>query len=62
MLHNTTSIGFNIGGQLGLLKNIPVIDDSLFDRGITIPIASIPLADDQTFQLAFNSQSAGFFV
>ena len=62
MLHNTTSIGFNIGGQLGLIKNIPIIDDSLFDRGITIPIASIPLADDQTFQLAFNSQTADFFV
>jgi hypothetical protein len=24
MLHNTTSIGFNIGGRLGLLKNIPI--------------------------------------
>jgi hypothetical protein len=61
-LQNTTSIGFNVGGQLGLLTNIPVIDDSLFDEAITIPIASIPIHDGDPFQLAFNSQTYDFAV
>jgi hypothetical protein len=60
-LHNETSIGFNTGGQLGLLKNIPVLDDSLFDEGITIPIASIPIENDE-FKLNFNSQGYEFVV
>jgi hypothetical protein len=61
-LQNTTSIGFNIGGQLGLIKNIPIIDDSLFDKPITIPIASIPLDTTNPFDLHFNSQGYDFFV
>jgi Bacterial Ig domain len=61
-LQNTTSIGFNIGGQLGVLKNIPVIDDSLFNQGITIPIASIPLDTTDPFDLHFNSQGYDLFV
>jgi len=58
-LENTTSIGF---GQLGLLKNIPVIDETLFNKGITIPIASIPLDTTNPFDLHFNNQSYDLFV
>src|SRR5262245_23692051 len=61
-LQNTTSIGFNIGGQLGLLKNIPVIGGSLFNDSITIPIASIPLDTTDPFDLHFNSQGYNLFV
>ena len=60
-LHNETSIGFNVGGRLGLLKNIPVIDETLFDEGITIPIAGIPIYDD-AFKLHFNTQGYEFIV
>jgi Cadherin-like domain len=61
-LDNETSVGLNVGGQLGLLKNIPVIDDSLFDEGLTIPVASIPVYDTDPFQLNFNTQTYDFVV
>jgi hypothetical protein len=61
-LDNETSVGLNVGGQLGLLKNIPVIDDSLFDEGLTIPIASIPVFDTDPFALNFNAQTYDFVV
>jgi hypothetical protein len=61
-LQNTTSIGFNIGGQLGLLKNIPVIDETLFNKGITIPIASIPIDTGDPFGLNVGSQDFQFLV
>ena len=61
-LDNETSVGLNVGGALGLLKNIPVIDDFLFDEALTIPVASIPVYDTDPFQLNFNSQTYGLFV
>lgn len=61
-LDNETSVELNVGGQLGLLKNIPVIDNSLFDEGLTIPVASIPIYDTDPFQLNFNTQTYDFFV
>jgi hypothetical protein len=61
-LDNNTSIGFNAGGQLALLKNIPILDDSLFDEGITIPIASIPIDAVDPFKLNFNTQGYDFVV
>jgi len=61
-LDNETSVGLNVGGRLGLIKNIPVIDDSLFDEGLTIPLASIPVYDTDPFKLNFNSHSYDFVV
>jgi hypothetical protein len=61
-LDNETSVGLNVGGRLGLLKNIPVIDDSLFDEGLTIPVASIPVYDTDPFKLNFNTQTYDFVV
>jgi hypothetical protein len=61
-LDNETSVGLNVGGRLGLLKNIPVIDDSLFDEGLTIPLASIPVYDTDPFKLNFNSNNYDFVV
>lgn len=61
-LDNTTSVGLNVGGQLGLFTNIPVIDKSLFDEGLTIPVESIPVYGTDPFALNFNSQTVEFFV
>jgi hypothetical protein len=61
-LNNETSIGLNIGGRLGLLKNIPILDDTLFNAGVSVPIASIPVDDGGPFTLAFGSQSYDFLV
>ena len=61
-LDNETSVGLNVGGRLGLLKNIPVIDDSLFDESLTIPVASIGVVDTDPFQLTFNTLGYEFVV
>lgn len=61
-LDNETSVGLNVGGRLGLLKNIPVIDKSLFDEGLTIPVASIPVYDTDPFKLNFSSNHFDFAV
>jgi hypothetical protein len=61
-LDNETSVGLNVGGQLGLLKHIPVIDKSVFDEGLTIPVASITVYDTDPFKLNFNSNNFDFVV
>jgi len=61
-LDNETSVGLNVGGQIGLLKNIPVIDDSLLDEPLNIPVASIPIYDTDPFKLNFNSGTYDFVV
>jgi hypothetical protein len=60
-LDNETSIGLNVGGQLGLLKNIPG-GFTLFNEGLTIPVASIPLFGTDPFKLNFNEHSYEFSV
>ncbi len=61
-LDNETSVSLNVGGQIGLLKNIPVIDKSLLDEGLNIPVASIPVFDTDPFKVNFNSGSYDFVV
>jgi len=61
-LDNETSVGLTVGGRLGLLKNIPVIDDSVFDEPLRIPVASIPVYDTDPFKLNLNTQTFDLVV
>jgi hypothetical protein len=61
-LHNETDLGFNVGYDFSLLKNIPIIDDTLFHSSGTLPIGSIDVYD-RTFALGgFNTQDYHFVV
>ncbi|WP_237215367.1 Ig-like domain-containing protein [Falsiroseomonas oryziterrae] len=55
-LTNTTKLGFNVGAHLALLKEIPIIDDSLVDRTFTLPLADLDLFQSQFAVQGFNSQ------
>ncbi len=61
-LRNETDLGFNVGYSFDLLKNIPIIEDTLWspDGDATVPIVSVY---DETFQMAgFAAQQYGFVV
>jgi hypothetical protein len=62
-LENTTAVGINVGAEIEVLKNLPIVGGDLYDSGpLTLPVADIPVFDD-AFELAgFDQQSWNLFV
>jgi hypothetical protein len=59
-LRNQTDLGFNVGYSLDVLKNIPVVDDTLYHTDGSANVASLSLYD-HTFDLqGFNTQHIAF--
>lgn len=63
LLTNDTEVGFNVGFGFGfdLLKNIPIIDDTLSHADGTLPVASLDVFSD-TFDFKFPSETYSFIV
>jgi hypothetical protein len=60
-LTNDTEVGFNVGYSFDLLKNIPIIEDTLFHAGGSLPVASFDVYND-TFALNFAQETFSFLA
>lgn len=55
-LDNATQLGFNVGGRIALLKNLPIIDDTLFEAGDQVDLGGLEIFGDKFAVQGFNSQ------
>ncbi len=59
-LDNSTQLGFNVGGSIAILKNIPIIDDALFEIGASFNVADLEIFGDKFAVQGFNNQDYVF--
>ena len=55
-LDNSTQLGFNVGGTIALLKNVPFVDDTLFEAGDKVDLGGLEIFGDKFAVQGFNTQ------